>query len=639
MANTEINSNFNEEEKLTHNTENNATVEPEILEIKNLYDVENEEEEAQQRPFNKGVFGRMIRYGLPYRRDLVIAGLLIIMRAIVSVCEPLLLAYAINEGIGKGNRTIIYNLGGLLLLLTLISLFSGRMQLLLLGRTGQAILYDVRRELFAHIQTLSFDFFDSRPVGKILARLTSDVERISEVINTGIINIITQILSLVFILIFMFLLNVQLALRAVMLLPFIILFIWAQRGPLESLWMGSRRAFSNLTAHINETVTGMTIIQAFSREKINAEKFEKLNQTIRKTYMKPITLELISWPLIELIYALANGLILWYGASEMIAGRIDAGTIVAFIAYQNKFWSPITTFARYYSQMLSAMASAERVFEFLDYPALIDDQPGAIILPPIKGKVTFDQVNFAYQPDRLILKQVSFHVEPGMNIALVGPTGAGKSTIINLIARFYDPASGTVSIDGYDLKQVHVSSLRSQLGIVLQDSFIFSGTIRENIAYARPDADLDEVIAAAKAARAHDFIIKLKDGYDTLTGERGASLSLGQRQLLSFARAILAKPRILILDEATSSIDTETEQLIQEAMANLMQDRTSFIIAHRLATIRHADLIIVVDDGCIKEIGKHEELLAKEGIYWRLHETQFKLREQFFNDIVSGVEE
>ena len=598
------------------------------------YDVEQEEQENLHKHFDCQVFKRMLAFAWPYRGKLCGAAGLILLRTLISVAEPLLIAVAINEGISKGSFSTIALFGFGLLAIAGLSLIAGHFQNKILGEVGQHVLYDIRSAQFRHIQTLSFDFFDSRPVGRIVTRLTDDAEKISDMLSTSLVNMVTQLISLVLILCFMFALHAQLALRATLLMPFIVLFIWAQRGPLEGMWMSSRRAFSNLNAHINETVTGMTIIQAFTREAANARTFETLNNDIVRKYMRPVVLEILGWPLIDFLYACANGLIFWYGASEMIAGRLDAGTIVAFIQYQGLFWSPITTFGRNYSQMLSAMASAKRVFEFLDYPARVADAPEALLLPTIQGKVELDHVHFSYQANHPVLTDINLCIEPGMHVALVGPTGAGKSTIVNLIARFYDPTSGCIRIDGHDIRQCRLHSLRSQLGIVLQDTFIFAGTIRENIAYGRPEASREDIVAAATAAQAHDFIMSLPHGYDTITEERGASLSLGQRQLLSFARAILANPRILLLDEATSSIDAESEAKIQHAMQYLLSNRTAFIIAHRLATIHHADLILVIENGCIQEAGTHDALLAKRGTYYRLHETQFLLQEQLTHDLI-----
>ncbi|MCE5196604.1 MAG: ABC transporter ATP-binding protein/permease, partial [Negativicutes bacterium] len=419
------------------------------------------------------------------------------------------------------------------------------------------------------------------------------------------------------------------------LIPFIAFFVYVEQGPLKGLWMHYRRIGSSITAHLNETITGMQVIQAFSREKINTRKFAALNERYRESYLNAAFVELLAWPVIDITSAVATALVFFFGSKRIIAGTLSFGTLYAFYTYLNKFWAPLSTISKFYSQLLSANASAERVFEFLDFPPLVQDLPQAIPLPAIRGEVEFDHVTFAYQVDRPVLHDVSFLVKPGSNVALVGPTGAGKSTIINLISRFYDPTAGAVRIDGHDLRDVTLQSLRSQLGIVLQDTFIFSGTIGENIRYGKPEASEAEIEAAAKAAHAHDFIQKMELGYASVTEERGNTLSTGQRQLIAFARAILANPRILILDEATSSIDTETELLIQKALATILKDRTSFIIAHRLSTIRNADLIMVIDHGQIQEVGTHLTLLQNpDGLYRRLYETQYAQQEKMISDFI-----
>ncbi|MPM67939.1 putative ABC transporter ATP-binding protein [bioreactor metagenome] len=401
--------------------------------------------------------------------------------------------------------------------------------------------------------------------------------------------------------------------------------------------MKHRRIGSSITAHLNESITGMQVIQAFSREKINTKKFERLNDRYKKSYLNAVLLEIMAWPMVDITCSVATAFVFFFGAKRIMEGTMSFGTLYAFYTYQNKFWSPLSTISRFYSQLLSANASAERVFEFLDFKPLVADAENALPIDEIQGRVEFRQVSFAYQNNRPVLHEVSFQIEPGTTVALVGPTGAGKSTIINLIARFYDPTAGQVLIDGQDISKVTLESLRSQLGIVLQDSFIFSGTIGENIRYGKLEAPLDDVIAAAKASNAHEFIRKLEKMYDSVTEERGNTLSTGQRQLIAFARAILSNPRILILDEATSSIDTETEMLIQDALKTILKNRTSFIIAHRLSTIRNADMIMVIDQGRILEMGNHDTLLQNpHGLYRRLYETQYTQQEKMLADILVG---
>lgn len=609
----------------------------ENLVIENLFDVEEEQQDTEQKAFDYQLLRRMMRYILPYRSLAFLAAFFVSLRTLMSVLEPLVVRNAIDFGIKDFNFSYLLTMTLLYLALSLVSWFSNRRQNLLINETGQKVLYDLRGELFRHIQKLSFNFYDSRPVGKIIARLTTDVNRIADLVNGGLINILSQGLMLVVLIVMMLLLDVQLALISMALVPFIALVVYFEQVPLRGLWMKHRRIGSSITAHLNESITGMQVIQAFSREKINTKKFERLNERYKKSYLNAVLLEIMAWPMVDITCSVATAFVFFFGAKRIMEGTMSFGTLYAFYTYQNKFWSPLSTISRFYSQLLSANASAERVFEFLDFKPLVADAENALPIDEIQGRVEFRQVSFAYQNNRPVLHEVSFQIEPGTTVALVGPTGAGKSTIINLIARFYDPTAGQVLIDGQDISKVTLESLRSQLGIVLQDSFIFSGTIGENIRYGKLDAPLDDVIAAAKASNAHEFIRKLEKMYDSVTEERGNTLSTGQRQLIAFARAILSNPRILILDEATSSIDTETEMLIQDALKTILKNRTSFIIAHRLSTIRNADMIMVIDQGRILEMGNHDTLLQNpHGLYRRLYETQYTQQEKMLADILVG---
>lgn len=604
--------------------------------VQNLFDVEEEQQDTEQKPFDRKLFQRMLRYILPYKSIALLAAFFVSLRTLMSVLEPLVVRNAIDKGIEVFDFKYLILMTFVYLILSLISWFSNRRQNLLINQTGQNVLYDLRAELFRHIQKLSFNFYDSRPVGKIIARLTTDVNRIAELINGGLINILSQGLMLIVLVIMMLILDLQLALISMALVPFIAIVVYFEQGPLRGLWMKHRRIGSSITAHLNESITGMQVIQAFSREKINSKKFENLNERYKKSYLKAVLLEILAWPLVDVTCAVATAFVFYFGAKRIMEGTMSYGTLYAFYTYQNKFWAPLSTISRFYSQLLSANASAERVFEFLDFKPLVADAENAKPLSNIVGEVEFRNVSFAYQNNRTVLHDVSFSIPSGTTVALVGPTGAGKSTIINLISRFYDPIAGQVLIDGQDIKEVTLESLRSQLGIVLQDSFIFSGTIGENIRYGKLDAPIEDVIAASKASNAHEFIRKIEDTYDAVTEERGNTLSTGQRQLIAFARAILANPRILILDEATSSIDTETEMLIQDALKTILKGRTSFIIAHRLSTIRNADLIMVIDQGRIMEMGSHDELLQHPtGLYRRLYETQYAQQEKMLRDYIA----
>lgn len=592
----------------------------------------DEEVEAEKRPFNFTYLKRMLGYVRPYIKTVLTAGALVLITTATNLAEPLLNRYAVDSGIGARSWPALRTALIILVAFRVVAFFCSRTQIRLMNHTGQNTLYDLRRDLFNHIQTLSFQFYDGRPAGKIMSRITNDVNAMGEIVNSGMITIINQLLSLIGIIIIMFSLHWRMALLAFACLPLLALTIIRIRPRMEHAWLRTRKTMASINGHLNETLQGLAVIQAFSRQQTNDTKFDRIIDRQRRAYMKAIRIEMFFWPLTDVLGAFGTAVVIWYGAREFAAGTLTVGMIVAFVQYMGRFWQPLSALSRMYSQVSSAMASAERVFAFLDTKPLVVDAPDAVELPSITGRVEFTDVRFAYKQDEEVLHGVSFTAEAGQTIAIVGPTGAGKSTIINLVARFYDPTGGQITIDGHDLRQVKLQSLRSQLGIVLQDTFIFSGTVEENIRYGRLAAVLSEIEDAARAANAHDFITR-NGGYDSDAKERGAALSTGQRQLLSFARAILADPRILILDEATSSIDTETEKLIQEALRRLLSGRTAFVIAHRLSTIRNADKIVVIDDGRIVEEGTHDELLHRRGVYWKLHDTQVKLQEQALGEI------
>jgi ATP-binding cassette subfamily B protein len=602
------------------------------LDLELAAELDDEEIEAEKRPFNFAYFKRMLGYVRPYLKTVLKAGGLVVITTAINLAEPLINRFAIDKGIGAGSWPALRTAVLILLSFRIIAFFCGRTQIRLMNYTGQNTLYDLRRDLFNHIQTLSFQFYDGRPAGKIMSRITNDVNAMGEVVNSGMITIMNQILSLIGIIVLMLVMHWRLALLAFAMLPLLAVAILRVRPRMEHAWLRTRKTMASINGHLNETLQGLQVIQAFSRQDTNDQKFDRIIDRQLRAYMKAIRIEMFFWPLTDVLGALGIAAVTIYGAHEYFSGTLTVGMMLAFFQYMGRFWQPLSALSRMYSQISSAMASAERVFGFLDTKPLVVDKPDAVELPSIEGRVEFRDVRFAYKQDEEVLHGVSFTVEPGQTIAIVGPTGAGKSTIINLVARFYDPTGGAVIIDGHDLRDVKLQSLRSQLGIVLQDTFIFSGTIEENIRYGRLSAAAEEIEAAAKAANAHDFILQ-NGGYETDAKERGSALSTGQRQLLAFARAILADPRILVLDEATSSIDTETEKLIQDALRRLLADRTSFVIAHRLSTIRNADKIIVIDDGIIAEAGTHDELLRKRGIYWKLHETQVKLQEQALGEI------
>lgn len=551
--------------------------------------------------------------------------------SLAMLAGPLLIKQAIDGPIITGDIAGLHLIGIAYLLLRAGIFAASHFRTKLMNKTGQGIIYDMREELFNHIQSLSLRFYDSRPAGKIMVRITNDVENLNSLLTSGIVQVINDLLTLILIIGIMLYMHWRLALYTFAILPVLVLIATKLRNYVRENWRLVRRKRSTMNANLQESISGVRVIQAFVREKGSTNKFASINQDFVNSWMKAIRVSMLFGPSVEITGAVGTCIVYFVGAKMVINDAITAGTLVAFISYVGRFWEPISRMSNFYNQVLVAMASAERVFDILDTEPEIVSAPGAPKLPQIEGQVEFENVVFGYDEGVDVLHGISFVVEPGETVALVGPTGAGKSSIINLLPRFYDPRSGRILIDGYDIKQVDLDSLREQIGIVLQDTFLFSGTIRDNIRYGKLDATEEEIIAAAKAVNAHDFIMAFDRGYDTEVHERGSNLSVGQRQLISFARALLADPRILILDEATSSIDTHTEKLIQDAMDKLLKGRTSFVIAHRLSTIRSADKILVIDQGRIAEVGNHDELMKKEGIYYNLNTAQFKYFEQAGN--------
>ncbi len=576
-------------------------------------------DEAQTRPFNYGYFKRLMAYLKPYRRSLGVVAAFILVGTVATLLEPYLISIVIDRGVAEKDYGLVFAIVGALVGFRVLAWAAQYLRMFRINTIGQAVLYDMRNQLFTHIQKLSLRFYDSRPVGKIMSRVTSDVGAINELINGGLATIIAEGLSLVGIVVILFLINWKLALVAYLITPSFYFIFGKLRGRIEWAWTNVRKSQANMNANLNESVTGVRVSQAFAREERNISRFARVNMWNRDANVKAIKLDNLIWPIVEMVGMSGTAMLVYVGASEIIAGTLSLGVILAFINYLWRFWGPVSALSRVYSQILAAMASAERIFEFLDTEPEVADRPGARALPPIRGEVRLEDVRFSYDGGgRRALNGVSLDVQPGQTIAIVGPTGAGKTTIINLVMRFYDPTGGRVLIDGRDLRDVSLESVRSQISLVLQDPFIFSGTLGDNIRYGRLSATQAEVEAAARAVRLDEFVTRLPEGYDYEVEERGGRLSLGQRQLISFARALLADPRILILDEATSSVDTQTEQLIQAALKTLLRGRTAFIIAHRLSTIRNADVILVMQDGKIAEQGNHEALLEKQGLYYRL---------------------
>ncbi|MBO9608685.1 MAG: ABC transporter ATP-binding protein [Paenibacillaceae bacterium] len=584
-----------------------------------------QDDETIEKPFNWGQVRRLWLYLKPYSRQLLPVVLIsMLLVTLTKLAIPYLITMSIDQAILKGDTGKLFTIVGIMIAVYCVQWLANNYRIRYTNTIGQKVIYDLRKHLFSHIQSLSFRFFDKRPAGSVLVRITNDVNSLQDLFTNGVVNVLIDCVQLLGIIVILLMFNVKLGLAIIITVPLMFLVSTSLRKRIRLAWQGVRMKQSRLNAHLNESIQGMKVTQSFTQEKENLRFFDQMNMDNRKSWDKASRLNQSFGPLIEVTGAIGYFVLFWYGAHLVQTGEISIGVLVGFATYIGHFWDPINRLGQMYSQLLVAMASSERIFEFIDEQPTVAEKKTAIEMPPIEGNIQFDHIVFEYEKGRPALKGISLDVRAGQSIALVGHTGSGKSTIINLLSRFYDPVQGMVVIDGHDIRDVTIQSLRSQVGIVMQDTFIFSGTIRDNIRFGRLDATNEEVEQAARAVHAHDFIAALPHGYDTEVQERGNVLSMGQRQLLSFARALLANPRILILDEATASIDTETELKIQEALKTLLVGRTSFIVAHRLSTIRSADAIVVLDHGKIMEVGDHEQLMHKQGIYYGLIQAQYK---------------
>jgi len=573
---------------------------------------------------NKEIFLRLLDYLKPFKIKITLILILMIIIMISGLLSPMILRIAIDNFIKSKNVSGMLIISGVLLCLNIISMYSNRASILQMNKITNKILLNIRQELYIHIQKLSFSFFDDRPVGKILARVVGDVNSLSELFSSAVTTLIPQILTIISVAAIMFYLNATLALVSITVLPLLFISLFGLQVFIRSKWQVYRQKRSNLNGFTHESFSGIRIIQNFTYEKESSKNFNNSVNNLMDSFVNAVLYNDFLWPIIDFFWGISYILIFWYGAKLSQSGNVTIGTIAAFTSYAGMFWRPILNIASFYNTLITNFAAAERIFEIMDIVPDINELEANEIMPSIKGTVEFKNVTFGYEKHIPVLHNVSFKVKPGETIALVGPTGAGKTTITSLVSRFYDTNKGEVLIDGKNVKEVNLNSLRSQMGIMLQDTFLFSDTIKENIRYGKLDATDEEIIIAAKAVNAHDFIMKLENGYDTQVNERGSRLSVGQRQLISFARALLANPRILILDEATSNIDTATEILVQKGINKLLHGRTSFVIAHRLSTIRDCDKIMVIDNGTIIEAGTHDELIRRKGFYYNLYMAQYR---------------
>ena len=588
---------------------------------RNKYDVD----EVLEDKFDLNQLKRLLAYLIPYRKRFVSVGFMMLSASAFTMLIPQFFQKVMDVCIPNKDMKGIAFYSFLTLLAAFYSAFSLRYKIKYTNQIGQQIIHDMRYDIFEHLQELPFSYYDDRPHGKIQVRVVNYVNSISDLLSNGILNTITDLCNLVFIIVFMLILNVRLTLVCLCGLPILAIVIVVIKKKQRTAWQVQSNKQSNLNAYIAESINGIRVTQSFVREDVNSGIFNNLSGSYRKSWMRAVMFNFTMGPSIDIISIITTAAIYVLGVSWMINGEtgITVGVLVAFTAYIGRFWAPINTLAGFYNSLLTAISYLERIFETIDEPVVVKDRKDAVEMPPIHGDVTFDHVTFSYEPGVPILKDVSFHANQGQSFAVVGPTGAGKTTLVNLLSRFYNVDSGRILIDGVDIAGVTIRSLRKQMGVMMQDSFIFSGTIMDNIRYGNFSATDEEVIRAAKTVCAHDFIMEMENGYQTQVNERGSRLSAGQRQLISFARALLADPKILILDEATSSIDTETEIILQKGLNELLKGRTSFIIAHRLSTIKNSSCIMYVDKGTILEKGTHDELMAQKGEYYKLYMSQY----------------
>lgn len=585
---------------------------------RNRYDVD----EVLETPFDFAHLKRSFVYIKKYKGKMITALVLSVFAAISGLLGPLITQYALDNTIPQKNM-------GQLVLLTLafvgtiaVSITFSTIRSRIMTVVGQDIIFDIRTDLFKHLQELPFEYYDNRPHGKILIRVVNYVNSVSDMLSNGIINVILECLNMLFIMIFMFFVNVKLSLVVLSGLPIFAVIMMMIKKRQRKAWQDVSNKSSNLNAYLQENITGARVTQIFTREEENAQIFDRLSEKYRKSWINAVKYSNLVWPATDNVSTLVRAAIFVVGLLVLTPAAVSLGTIVAMTSYASSFWQPIMNLSNIFNNFINNIAYLERIFETLDEPATIADKPNAQDIGDITGEVKFDDVTFSYEQGKTVLEHISFDVKPGESVALVGPTGAGKSTVVSLLSRFYDLDSGKITIDGKDISQATLHSLRSQMGIMLQDSFIFSGTIYDNIRYGRLDATEEEIREAAKIVCADEFISEMKDGYMTEVNERGSKLSGGQKQLISFARTLLSDPKILVLDEATSSIDARTEKLLQQGLQRLLVGRTSFIIAHRLSTIKNCDKIMYIDHKGIAECGTHDQLIAKKGEYYKLYTAQ-----------------
>ena len=586
---------------------------------RNKYDID----EVLETPFDTKHLKRALVYTGRYKSKMAAALLFSMFSIVIGLLEPLIIRHAIDAAIPGSDHRLLVMLAAGLFCAIVTSVLLARMRTIIMTKVGQGVIYEIRRDLFAHLQKLSFEYYDSRPHGKILVRVINYINSVSDLMTNGIINFVLEIFNLVFITVFMFMVSWRLALVVIAGLPVFVIVIFLIKNKQRRAWQAVSNKTSNLNAYLHESIVGVRITQIFTREKVNSGIFDKLSRAYRRDWMYAMKYVHVLWPVANMIEVGAMVGVIGFGLL-VFPDYVTLGTLIAMSGYSFRFWQPLINLSGLMNSFINAVAYLERIFELMDEPVAVDDAPDAYEMPEITGNVEFRNVTFSYENDVNVLQDLSFTVKAGESIALVGPTGAGKTTIVNLISRFYNLNSGEILIDGHDISKAALYSLRSQMGIMLQDSFIFSGTLMFNLKYGRLDATDEEVFEACKVVGIHDYIAGLKNGYYTEVQERGQGLSGGQKQLISFARTILANPKILVLDEATSSIDAKTERNLQAGISYLLSggNRTSFIIAHRLSTIRNCDRIMYISEQGVTEAGSHDELMARKGDYYKLYTSQ-----------------
>jgi ABC-type multidrug transport system fused ATPase/permease subunit len=570
------------------------------------------------------LFRRMVGYVLRQRRRSLLLLAAILGSTLINLLPPYMFSLAIDRYIGNLDTRGLLLISGAFVVVYGLLFVAQYSQRFLVNWLGSNLEYEIRMDIFRHLQELGLDYYATREVGSIVSRGTNDVDKITELISSGIANVVADLVTLVGIVAIMLYMNWWLSLITFSVIPMMALFLYFWGRRVRKVYRETRKTIASVSAKMEESVSGMKEIQSYSREGETRREFQRVNLDNMQANVQAGQIMSAFWPAVQIFTAVGNFLVLWFGGAAVLKGDLSIGVLFGFMSYLSRFFWPIQDLSAFWNSVQSALAAAERVFGIMDTPVTVVDDADAVELPRVEGRIRYSGLSFGYEPGQLVLKDIDLEIEPNATVALVGPTGVGKTTMINLLYRFYDPVEGSVEVDGYDLRNVKIGSLRRQMAVVLQDNFLFSASIKENIRYGRLDATDEEIVRVSEAVGAHEFIVKLPEGYETDVRERGGRLSVGQRQLISLARALLADPRILIMDEATSSIDAYTELIIQQALERVLRDRTSIIIAHRLSTVRNADMIVVLDEGRNAETGSHDELIEKGGLYRQLYEMQFR---------------